>query len=90
MFDHEVVERESATEDSPPAASAVGRCPNARFHRALHLLPLSEPLRPFWIVTQRRGLIFQPVKSDRMPDLIAAFASAENAAKFMVSRGETG
>jgi hypothetical protein len=43
---------------------------------------------PFWIVTQRRGLIFQPVESDRMPDLIAAFSSAENAAKLMLSRGE--
>jgi hypothetical protein len=31
----------------------------------------------------------QPVESDRMPDLIAAFSSAENAAEFTVSRGET-
>ena len=38
---------------------------------------------------QRRGLIFQPVKSDRRPDLIAAFSSAENATKFIVSWGET-
>ncbi len=44
---------------------------------------------PFWIVTQRRGLISQPVEPDGVPGFIAAFSSAERAAKFMVSRGET-
>ncbi len=44
---------------------------------------------PFWIVTQRRGLISQPVEPDGTPGFIAAFTIAENAAKFMVERGET-
>lgn len=44
---------------------------------------------PFWIVTQRRGLISKPVEPDGVPGFIAAFSSAEHAAAFMVSRGET-
>jgi hypothetical protein len=40
-------------------------------------------------VTQRRGLISMVVEPDGMPGFIAAFSSAENAAKVMVSRGET-
>jgi hypothetical protein len=44
---------------------------------------------PFWIVTQRRGLISKPVEPGGMPGFIAAFSSAEEAASFMVSRGET-
>jgi hypothetical protein len=44
---------------------------------------------PFWIVTQRRGLISQPVQPDSMPGFVAAFSSAEQAATFMVARGET-
>lgn len=44
---------------------------------------------PFWIVTQRRGLISRPVEPDGTPGFIAAFSNAENAASFMVSRGET-
>jgi hypothetical protein len=38
---------------------------------------------------QRRGLISKPVEPDRMPGFIAAFSSAEKAASFMVSRGES-
>jgi hypothetical protein len=44
---------------------------------------------PFWFVTQRRGLISKPVGPDGMPGFIAACSSAEKAATFMVSRGET-
>lgn len=44
---------------------------------------------PFWIVTQRRGLISQPVEPHGMPGFIAAFTTAEKAASFMVGRGET-
>jgi hypothetical protein len=44
---------------------------------------------PFWIVTQRRGLISKPVESDAMPGFIAAFTTAERAASFMAGRGET-
>jgi hypothetical protein len=44
---------------------------------------------PFWIVTQRRGLILQPVEPDGMPGFAATFLTAEDAAKFMVARGET-
>ena len=44
---------------------------------------------PFWIVTQRRGLISKPVEPVGVPGFIAAFSSAEKAASFMVSRGET-
>lgn len=46
-------------------------------------------LFPFWIVTQRRGLISQPVELAGIPGFIAAFSTAEIAAKFMVARGET-
>src|SRR6185369_7112792 len=45
---------------------------------------------PFWIVTQRRGLISKPVEPDGMPGFVAAFSSAEKAGSFMVSRGESG
>ena len=44
---------------------------------------------PFWIVTQRRGLISDPVAPAGMPGFVAAFSTAESAAKFMVGRGET-
>jgi hypothetical protein len=43
---------------------------------------------PFWIVSQRRGLVLRPVEVDGMPGLIAAFKTAEAAAAFMASRGE--
>ena len=44
---------------------------------------------PFWIITQRRGLISHPVEPSGMRGFIVAFSRAEDAAKFMVSRGET-
>ena len=50
---------------------------------------MAFPNFPFWIVTQRRGLIAQPVEPDGMPGLVAALSSAENAARFMVRRGAT-
>jgi len=40
-------------------------------------------------MTQRRGLISQPVEPDGMPGFITADSSAEKAASFMVSRGES-
>jgi hypothetical protein len=50
---------------------------------------MAELSFPFWIVTQRRSLISKPVEPDGMLDFIAAFSSAEKAATFMVSRGES-
>jgi hypothetical protein len=50
---------------------------------------VAEVRFPFWIVTQRRGLISKPVEPDAMPGFVAAFSSAEDAATFMVRRGET-
>src|SRR4051812_44069224 len=44
---------------------------------------------PFWIVTQQRGLISQPVEPEAAPGFIAAFSAATNAAAFMASRGAT-
>lgn len=44
---------------------------------------------PFWVVTQRRGLISKPVEPDGMPGFAAAFSTAEDAARFMVARGES-
>ena len=41
---------------------------------------------PFWIVTQRRGLISQPVEPAGMQGFAAAFVSAEDAATFMVGQ----
>ncbi len=43
---------------------------------------------PFWIVTQRRGFLSKPVEASD-PSFVVAFTSAERAASFMVSRGET-
>jgi hypothetical protein len=55
--------------------------------------PLSTTMSPisfpFWIVTQRRGFKSPPVEADDMPGIIAVFTTAEAAASFMVSRGET-
>ena len=50
---------------------------------------MAELKFPLWIVTQRRGLISQPVAPDGMPGFAAAFSRAEDAATFMVARGET-
>jgi hypothetical protein len=50
---------------------------------------MTELMFPFWIVTQRRGLISKPIGPDGMTGFIAAFSTAQNAAAFMVSRGET-
>lgn len=44
---------------------------------------------PFWIVTQRRGFISKPVELAAVPGFIVAFSTAERAASFMVSRGES-
>ncbi len=44
---------------------------------------------PIWIVTQRRGLISQPVEPDGVKGYAAGFSNAEAAARFMVARGET-
>ncbi|HEX3654772.1 MAG TPA: hypothetical protein VHY91_09165 [Pirellulales bacterium] len=44
---------------------------------------------PFWIVTQRHGSISRPIESKGMPGFIVAFTAAENAASFMVGRGDT-
>lgn len=51
--------------------------------------PMAGLTFPFWIVTQKRGLISQPVEPEGTPGFIAAFSSAQNAATFMVARGET-
>jgi len=50
---------------------------------------MNELAFPFWIVTQRCGLISQPVEPEGMPGFIAAFTTAESAASFMVERDET-
>ena len=50
---------------------------------------MALPPFPFWIVTQRRGLLSRPVEPDGTPGFIAAFTTAEKAASFMVSRGES-
>jgi len=44
---------------------------------------------PFWIVTQRRGLISLLVEPADAAGFIAAFSTAGKAAKFMVDRGAT-
>jgi len=44
---------------------------------------------PFWIVTQRRGLISLVVEPAGSAGFIAAFSTAGKAAKFMVDRGAT-
>jgi hypothetical protein len=49
---------------------------------------LDRLLFPFWIVTQRRGLISKPVEPDGMPGFVAAFSTAERAS-FMAGRGAT-
>ncbi|CAN5496470.1 hypothetical protein BH10PLA2_BH10PLA2_36820 [soil metagenome] len=46
-------------------------------------------LFPFWIASQRRGLVMKPVEVEGMEGMIAAFTSAADAAKYMVGRGET-
>ena len=51
-------------------------------------LPVGLRSFPFWIVSQRRGLVSRPVEVDGMPGIIAAFKTAEEAAAFMANRGE--
>jgi hypothetical protein len=50
---------------------------------------VSAVLYPFWIVTQRRGLISQPVEPEGMKGFAATFSKAEDAATFMVARKES-
>jgi len=44
---------------------------------------------PFWIATQRRGLVAQPVEVAGVRGVVAVFSSAEDLARFLVARGET-
>ena len=50
---------------------------------------MAELKFPFWIGTQRRGLITKPVEPEGMQGFAATFSSAEELARFMVARGET-
>jgi len=50
------------------------------------VVAVSDVPFPFWIVTQRRGQISQPVEPEGVEGYAATFSKAEDAARFMVAR----
>jgi hypothetical protein len=52
-------------------------------------MAMTDLVFPFWIVTQRRGVISLPVEPEDVRGFTAVFTTAEKAAAFMAERHET-